>query len=280
MLTDSQKEFFHNKGYIHLKNVFTKQEVEWLRECSEKHDGGDVLSDKAFKGIIFDKRIIEPLKNLIGAPLIYFGESGARYDNIAKPRGSRTMHNDSKNDDFDFTREYSVYRIGLYLQDCDEYSGGLKLRPASHRSLCISKHGLMGIAQYLKSHKTFKGLIPPKSINVPSKAGDLLIWSMRIHHSGHAIRLKGFPNISLPTCFEDFVPNLFKRPVCRKRSVIFASFGTDSDYLEDYIEDRVKHSSMVDHWKKCDFDQKFISNINYVGKEVFIRKDGVKLKNG
>lgn len=272
MLNDEQIDFFHGFGYILLRKVFTIQEIEKLRSACELHKKGEVLSRKEFEHILLDDRIVNPLKQLLGGDLVYFGES-----NISMVKRSRHMHNDSKNDDFDFSKPYPVVRVGLYLQDHETYSDGLKLRPGSHKKYCVDKYGVKRAFNFLKRTRNLSALYTGRSINVPSRPGDLLIWNMRIHHSGHAVRVKGLKNHSFHPWIEERIPAFFHHSNHKKRYVIFASYGAPSKQLENYIKNRVQRSNKQAYWiecSKCRFDRPDIRELAKA-KGVTLRTDGI-----
>lgn len=273
MLHNEQIQYFHQFGYLLLRDVFTTAEVDKLRTVCEIYGKGEILGRKAFGHILLDDRIIHPLKQLLGENLVYFGES-----NASTTIGSRHMHNDSKNDDFDFSTPYPVVRIGLYLQDHENHSGGLKLRPGSHKKYCIDKNGIGRAYQFLKRTRNLSALYTGKSINVPTRPGDLLIWNMRTHHSGHAVRVKGLKNYSFHPWTEDRIPAFLHHPDHEKRAVIFASYGTPTDLLEDYIKNRTERHNKRIYWNECSkqrFDTPEILELARM-KGVIIRADGIE----
>lgn len=273
MLNAEQINFFHRFGYILIREVFRTEEVKKLRSVCELYGGGEILGRKEFEYILLDDRIVNPLKQLLGENLVYFGES-----DVSLTDRARHMHNDSKNDDFNFSEPYPVIRIGLYLRDYENYCGGLKLRPGSHKKYCIDKYGVNRALNFLKRAKDLSALYTGRSINVPSGSSDLLIWNMRTHHSGHAVRVKGLKNHSFHPWIEDRIPAFFQHPNHKKRSVIFASYGAPSKQLENYIENRVQRPDKRAYWIECSknrFDKPEIQDLAKT-KGVTLRSDGIE----
>lgn len=279
MLNNEQINYFHQFGYILLRDVFTLHEVEKLRSACKLQGKGDVLGRKEFEYILLDDRIVNPLKQLLGKDIIYFGES-----NVSVGFRSRHMHNDSKNDDFDFSKPYPAVRVGLYLQDHENFSEGLKLRPGSHKKYCIDKNGVKRAFNFWKRTRNLSALYTGRSINVPSRPGDLLIWNLRTHHSGYAVRVKGLKNHSFHPWIEDRIPAFFHHQSDIERYVIFASYGAPSGYFEDYIKNRVQRPDKRKYWIECSknrFDAPEIQEVARV-KGVTLRTDGIDyvLKTG
>ena len=92
--------------------------------------------------------------------------------------------------------------VGIYLQDNDEYGGGIRFVPGSHRGTdefvelmkrkivareSLSNSRVKQILKRLSGGKLFDYQKPflrrPNEVNVPSKAGDILIWDMRLAHA-------------------------------------------------------------------------------------------------
>ena len=91
-------------------------------------------------------------------------------------------------------------------------------------------------------------LLPYKSINISIDAGDLIIWDIRLHHSGNAKKLKFFPNISLSTYLENLIPSFLTNLNKQNRYAIFTVYIGDSEYKDRYINSQIngKHISI---WK-------------------------------
>lgn len=236
-------------GFVKFPGVFSQEEVGRLREACAAYRNGDILGYPEFGLLPFDDRILDVVRAILGRNIIYFGESAALHNATADTPEHRHYHNDSRCDDFDFGNPYPVIRVGLYLQDHAHYSGGLKLRPGSHKKFCIEKYGLRGVARHLLRRHRPQDLIAAPSFNVDSMAGDLLAWNMRIHHTGYALRLRATPNLALHPHVENLLPAGAFLPEERGRCVIFISYGAPGAYLESYIHDRVTREDMKPYWR-------------------------------
>lgn len=252
------REEFDKNGFVRIRNVFTKEEVQKLRTCCENAHVGCVLGQESFDQILLDDRVVKPVQEILNDEVIYFGESTALSYDKASTKGHRHYHNDSRGDDFNFKKDYPIVRIGIYLQDHENYSGGLKLRPGSHKKLCLEKQGVIGTLAYLKRWKNPLALFSKPSFNTEVLPGDLLIWSLRIHHTGYALRPKLFPKLALHPLIENYLPQSLVLPDAAHRCVIFASFGAKSEYLESYIENRAHRQDMKNHWRGSKFDTPII----------------------
>jgi len=115
--------------------------------------------------------------------------------------------------------------MGIYLQDHRRHSGGLKIKAGSH----LRDGG--------------------PSILVDSNAGDVVVWNMRILHSGNAVRLRLLPNFAAipPSSHlrrlkigEDMIPLWMQLPLQRERAAMFMSFGVESKHLDRYQSEFLK----------------------------------------
>jgi hypothetical protein len=248
---------FRENGYVLVKGVFEEKEIQELRDrvrsareldlsasnairnpvypnCVDLL--GDLLSKTALRStdyVIFDERVVRCAKECLGPRLVYFGDSS-----IQTGEGARGFHKDnvdrSDGTGPDWQGDYTVLRIGIYLQDHARHSGGLKVRRRSHR--------------YVSRHRG-------GSLNVDSERGDLVLWNLRTSHSGNAVRLKGWPGLSLPPRVETRIPSFLRVPPQDERMAIFCTFGAPGAFVDRYIEDQVKREDSREHWRRSRVDE-------------------------
>src|SRR4026208_758131 len=194
-MTSVDLDSFRARGYVIVRGVFSKEEVQQLRErvgllrTRELADGRNILREPEHPGVLnilgdllgkeefrefdyltLDPRILAVAQQLLGGDLVYSGDSAVQIG-----QGGRGFHKDNvtKYDPAgaDWNGDYPLLRIGIYLQDHEKHSGGLKGRVGSH---------------LLASHRS------GSATNIPSAAGDVVAWNLRITHSANAVRMKGF----------------------------------------------------------------------------------------
>jgi len=227
---------FHKDGYLIVKNVFSEQEIKTFREEVykqfeiDKAKGlaytlpfwkvtadfvhGDLLSKEILNHILLDERILKIAKTILESEtLVYFGDSSYQIG-----VGSNGFHRDnidrSNLDGPDWKGKYTLIRIGLYLQDHKNYSGGLKIRKGSHKN----KSG----------EATF----------VNNEVGDLVLWDLKTLHSGNAVRLKSMPNFSVNNAFiEKSIPEFLRKQKSEERISLFMTFALKSSHLDRYINE-------------------------------------------
>ncbi len=263
------------EGYICLRNFFSPEEVSYLRELclndSSKRIGstliGDIITKPEFRTHVFTPKLIQFLKTLLGEELAYVCDGSARGGDAPISKSARKFHSDSRDDDFDFKRLYPIYRLGIYLQNMDLHSNGLKIRPRSHNKLCIDHGNLKDLAyrvySYIKMHWKIPWITLSFGKNLEATAGDLLLWNMRLHHTGYAVRLKWFPKISLHPILENLIPKSWSLENSVSRCVIFFAFAKPSEYARKYAEYIKVHPHTQDFLKASNFKdpelQEFLS---------------------
>ena len=276
---DSVRREYMSDGFVLIgqyplyPSIFSTQEIESLRAACATYTAGDILSKSAFSFLPLDDRILMLVRAMIGDRIVYFGESTALYNAVAETPQYRHYHNDSRGDDFDFSMDYSVIRVGIYLQDHARHSGGLKLRPGSHRKFCMEKNGFRSAVKHLLKRRRPHDFLVHHSLNVETTTGSILAWNMRIHHTGYARRLRRFPNFALHPHVENLLPDGVFMPEERERCVVFMTFGAPSGYLEMYIENRVNRQDMRNHWRNTHFTDEAVDLARRKG--VTLRMDGV-----
>ena len=192
----------------------------------------DVIQEelKEFKYIIFDERILNCVRELIGPDISYFQDStiqiGTGVTGYHKDNVSRSDENHS-----DWKSNYDLIRMGVYFQNTKDFSGGINLKVGSHK------------------HADFHS---GKAINAPLETGDIVFWKLTTTHSGNAKRLKIMPNVSLLGKVQRILPEAFFVPEEMERMALFAAYGkpglhldTYSDYLKNKSDTpiRVKNSN-------------------------------------
>jgi hypothetical protein len=240
------KEKFNQEGYLIVPNVFSPSEIAQLRTLSyeqyeidkskkldftlpnvatkAKYNKGDLLSKEKLYHVLLDDRILKIARTILGSnDIIYFGDSSYQIGT-----GQRGFHRDNIDrtnlDGPDWKGEYTLVRLGLYLQNHKEYSGGLKIK--------------------VGSHKNANG----KPVFVGNEVGDVVLWNLRTLHSGNAVRLKFFPNFSINRAGrEGMVPSFLKKDEQQERISFFMTFGIRSNHLDRYIQEySLKRKDMLE----------------------------------
>lgn len=239
----TKKEQINKHGYMLIKNVFTADEINTFRTFAEKDKDhkGDILSAQHLSKIITDKRIIDIYKEATGSEnLVYFGDSTLSYNTSLSG-----FHKDSKDrDKIDSTefkdKNYSLLRLGIYLQDHSKHSKGLCLRSDSHLHQSIEKG---------------------KIINVKSEVGDVIIWKLTTTHSPNADIISLFPNHAFHPGLTKRLPGFLKKKSISPRLAVFMGFGVEDHYTEDYIAYLKTRKYAIERWNISNYTEENIGNL-------------------
>ena len=179
---------------------------------------GDLLAIRALERygyIFFNPELLDVLRGLLGSrDLVYFGDSSVQYG----PAG-RGFHKDNV-DRYDGTKDdwksdYGLIRCAFYLQDHVNHSGGLKVRLGSHNIPTHTKGRMADIA---------------------SRYGDLVLWSMRLTHSGNNKKLRFPPGAVLHPRLEMMLPSVLAAPEELRRISAFCAFGRPGSHADKYVD--------------------------------------------
>lgn len=255
-------EQFKKDGFIILRNIFSEDQIKKFRSFIkdkveadfgkkqtnwkelEQKNLKDVLSYSEINEAILNKDLIDSIRHLLNGDPVYWGYSSFRWNEKAY----RSFHNDAKNDNqCPFSSNYPLLRIGIYLQDHSKFSNGLKVWKGSCHTL---GYGRTLLKKIFFNKGSLKYLLPQQlysSINVDTRVGDVVVWNLRTCHSGGALRIKPFPNISFHPIIENFIEKKFPKlliPEEKNRGVIFATFGKESEELDNFIEENTSHPEL------------------------------------
>lgn len=243
------KKKFEDDGYVLIPGVFSTSEIDQFRKrayeqyeidkskkldfqlpnlpTKAKYNKGDLLSKEKLHTILLDDRILKIAKTILGSDdLIYFGDSSYQIGT-----GLRGFHRDNIDrtdmNGPDWKGEYTLIRLGIYLQNHKDYSGGLKVKAGSHKNAS------------------------GKSVFVGNEIGDVAVWSLKTLHSGNAVRLKLFPDFSINKAGrEGMVPSFLKKDQEHERISLFMTFALKSSHLDRYINEyTLKRKDTIDNLK-------------------------------
>jgi hypothetical protein len=228
--SDGIKTHMREHGWAVIREVFSPAEALAMRagvlRSKQERLTGDLLSNDHLRPAMLDPRFVAVVKTVVGAAPVYFGDSNWSADYYPGTIGFHKDNPDKESESTpDWKSDYTIFRFGLYLHDCTNYSGGLCLRDKSHNTVSVTRG---------------------QSFAVPTQPGDVVAWSLRTTHSGYATRLKTFPRFFLPLQLVARLaakeggyrppPTLFKGLEYPDRLAIFASFGRRDSHLDRYLQ--------------------------------------------
>lgn len=245
---DGIRRHFLEHGWVIVRGVFTREEVEELRAGVHRSEAegvcGDVLANPYLGGdrFVLDERVLALARMLLPGEPVHFGD--ATWSAGQQP--SLAFHKDNPDrrtpEGPDWKSPYTVLRLGLYLQDHARHSGGLALRDRSDSVADINTG---------------------TPFAAPTEVGDLVAWSLRTTHSGFATRPRLVPAMFLPLTLMTFLvgnryepPRWAFRPLERTpRMALFATFGVDDPHLHRFVRhSKTCHYAIV-HWQSTHYDE-------------------------
>lgn len=260
------KQKFDKDGYVLVEKVFSEKEITQLRKLvyeqyeldtqkklnfqltnyktQAKYVKGDLLSKEKLYPVLLDDRILNIARTVLNTTdIVYFGDSSYQIGT-----GLRGFHRDCLDrTDLsapDWQSDYTLIRIGIYLQNHKDYSGGLKVKQGSH----MRADG--------------------KSVFIDNEVGDVVTWSLKTIHSGNAVRLKFFPNLSIDKG-EGRIPSFLKKDEPTERVSLFMTFGVKGFHLDRYIEEyELKRPDAREHLKSSRYTPAVLELAKTKGLEV------------
>jgi hypothetical protein len=228
-----------------VRSVFAPEEIEKIRHLSlrlieAKLDPGnaeivcpppmtarfnrDLMTHPVLRHLILDDRIIYIAQTLLGGAPLYFGMTKLVWwyepfslpfhkDNIDSFLGLATGPDESN--------DYSLLRIGIYLQDHKQNGGALWFLPryAGHR---------------------FRKIRP---VPFDAAVGDVAVWSMRAQHGVSAFSPSALHGRKIPECLEWLLLKAWrnfshadKRRLRSPRGFIHIVFGLPDHHTERFID--------------------------------------------
>jgi hypothetical protein len=275
-------------GLSVIKGLLSQEEVQNFRDTilrEEKNFTKDTLDENRefyahlifkknfIKKILLNPQIIKYVKDILGDDICFFGDSSLNKREGDKYTNTGNFHVDSKSDDDDpATTEYKILRVGVYLQDTKNYSGGLKIRWGSHKHICFKggvRSILYSIKKLLNGQRTLSSFKLGKMHNLEILPGDVAFWNLRLHHCGNSKRNRFFPDICLHPFLDRNLPKSMFLPLEKRRLVFFSMFGVPSKELNNYLANRLDGNRNFSFWKNL--------GITYTEAASLFKERGVQL---
>jgi len=243
---------FWRDGFTLVRNCYTPDEIHQFRRDSLESRGkhkGDILTNPLLNRVLLDGKKAEIARQILGRDdLVYYGDT-----TVAIREGTPGWHKDNADrldgNAPDWRTPYTQLRFGVYLQDHEEHSGGLNVRRGSHN---------------------VPDLTTGKVVHLPSRIGDIGVWSMRITHSANGTLLKWAP-------FRDRQPDPFKvdkisprkiMPRGKRRIVLFSAIGAADEHADRYLEYLKTRTYAVSQWRNSHYTDEQIRGMEAIGVKV------------
>lgn len=268
------REEYLTNGYVIIKNFFSKEKLISLRDefnnISNNFDQ-EIFNHEFVRNLYFSNKFFDLIKEILATnKLTYFSDASVVKHNDTF-LASNGYHNDSRSEDYDYSKEYPLLRVATYFQESITKSGGVKVKPGSHKFFCLTIRDLKQkikflINKYYKEKKKIRFSLFLKGTQPSLELGDLIIWNLRTHHSGTSVKFKFNKNIYLHPVLEKIIPNFLKIP-CLNRLSVFMVFGKEDlpdINFTNYVENRHRNQKYYYHnlnqlsQKLKEFNIKFI----------------------
>jgi hypothetical protein len=245
MITAEQKKQFEEKGYLLVPGVMSKEEVaEMRKKVLHIFDSGEwkkspyntklSLSDvfetfPEFLNYTLKPKVLEVVKGLLGENPLLMPESAIHY-RLYTPWHKDTTSQERAGHNFHHKPEALMIEAGFYMQDNDEYGGGLTVMEGSHRT----KDNFVpppvqpsiverAINKVLPTPEEKNKKINPhqhKLLDIPSKAGDLVIFNFMVNHRAT------LPKVCKPA----------ELPKEKEKIAFFNAFSVNNETAYEYIK--------------------------------------------
>lgn len=243
---------FWRDGFTLIRGAYTPQEIEQFREdalATEHSHGGDLLSNPRLNRIMLDGKMADIARQVLKRDdLVYYGDTA-----VAIREGKPGWHKDNTDRRDakapDWQSDYTQLRFGVYLQDHAKHSGGLNVRRGSHN---------------------IPDMTTGEVVHVPSRVGDIGVWSMRITHSAGGTLLKWWPGRDrAPDPFDvDKINPKHILPRERQRIAIFSAIGADDSHLDRYLTYLRTRTYAAARWRKTDYTPEQVAGMEKIGVKV------------
>ena len=270
-----QSKQYDLEGYSIVKNFLDSSEIEYLRNALEKEFSAKKYPPSLFIHEFENQEVVKLLlktvtsneiKNLISTfieennlilSILPFFQVQRNYQvNFNKSLG---WHRDCGGElKYDYCNNilkkpsYFFSKVGIYLQDNNDFGGGVDLIPRSHRYIKKKNYffrKLQGLSLYL-ANKIF--FLSPRAYKIlsenffmkflraktmPTLKGDCVIFDSRIVHRGSLIDKKNIKSVDFTGPYQAITP---KEKV---KFSFYTHFGS-LDAVDSYMYDRLKRKEM------------------------------------
>jgi len=214
-------------GYVVFENIFSDYEVNQIKqifyndfpkECIKRENGSSILPNASHvlenfqDHVVLNKNLLFAMKKVFNNEEFAYTSHSDMHINVSSP-----WHKDDGGgkyfaglDNYFDSNICKVFKIGLYLRDCSKF-GGLTIKKGSH----LKKDIRFGEEQYL-----------------PSKAGDIVIFDVRITHKGDSKSKTGI----ISRLIDKLNFKEKKQNISYERLSCFFTFGLNNIYTQTFAE--------------------------------------------
>ena len=197
---------------------------------------GDILSIRKlskYDYVFFSRELLEIARGILRSPeLVYYGDSSTQFDAAARGfHKDNVERKDAKTADWE--GDYGIIRCAFYCEDHSRHSGGLKVRLSSHNLEATRSRS----SPDLISHNA------GRAVDVRSEYGDLVIWTMRLTHSGNFRKLRFLPQVCLHPRIEMLLPDALALKEEMRRYFMSCAFARPGVHLDHYVANMTRRDA-------------------------------------
>jgi ectoine hydroxylase-related dioxygenase (phytanoyl-CoA dioxygenase family) len=248
MVTAEDKKFFDENGYLIVRNVLTPEEMAFLRKRAVEifstdewkispHNTNRTVTDfyRHFPDIMkvsLSKKVVDTVKSLLGSDDIILTPETAMMTGFYPTWHKDTTTQEKRGHTFHKNPDYKMVRCGIYMQDNDEYGGGLSVIAGSHHKPdnfltgdFLPKRTLLfriknKIIPYNEAENKKLNPYNLKIVDIPSKVGDLIFFNFQTAHKGTLPKSQKIGDV----------------PHNKTKIAIFDTFGVNNEYTKMYVD--------------------------------------------
>jgi ectoine hydroxylase-related dioxygenase (phytanoyl-CoA dioxygenase family) len=248
MVTAEDKKFFDENGYLLIRNVLTPDEITFLRKRALEIFSSDewkVSSYNTNRTVIdtyryfpeimrvsLGKKVVDTVKALLGSDDIILTPETAMMTGFYPTWHKDTTTQEKLGHSFHKSPDFKMVRCGIYMQDNDEYGGGLSVISGSHRK---PDNFLTGdfLPKRTLWYRIKNRLMPQKEednvklnphklkiVDIPSKVGDLVFFNFQTAHKGTIPKSQRIGDV----------------PAHKSKIAIFDTFGVNNEQTKMYVD--------------------------------------------
>ncbi len=235
----ASREELNQQGFVRVPGVFAPDQIADLRQVLEDlfskpapYDGdfdgrgkiGSIRFDvcarnERLRWLLVHAPMLEVLRSLLGDNFVFLPEMAANAggfgdwhkDTTSQERAGHKFHQEV---------DFRMIQVAVYLQDNGDYGGGLDVIPGSRKlpDRYLSRMDHQTLVNRIRRRVTKQlgwNRIPENAETVPSQAGDLVCFDVRLDHKASWPRVKTRPaNVKYAVFFMASANNDHARRYC------------------------------------------------------------------
>ena len=240
-------------GYVLIKNFFDKDDIKEIKDISEKLHSKNIKSVPNLHNFNFswkllvNQKLMKFLKEFYNPDKVYYLYNSHSVKQKNDEPVDPNWHRDNAHRIFgkgdDWNNGYNVLRVGIYLNEKDKDTNGIRLIKKSHvggKFICFLLRTLRSKFKRLYFNRLFRYFFDKiVGTTVYPKFGDCLFFYANIYHAAFRDKSVGY------------------------RKAIFLSYGTKNIHSENFLNYYIFHHKINHRFdkEKNNFDE-FIKLIN------------------